>query len=104
MTKLYERGTVARMPTHPGAILREDVLPALGVSKAKFARSIQVSRQMLYDILNEKRPITVPMALRLGKVLGNGPNIWAGMQQNYDLFHAAENMADELDALQVMSG
>ena len=102
MTKIYERGTVVRVPTHPGAILREDVLPALGVSKAKFARSIQVSRQMLYDILNEKRPITVPMALRLGKVLGNGPNIWAGMQQNYDLFYAAENMADELEALQVM--
>lgn len=104
MTKTSKRGTVNRAPTHPGAILREDVLPKLGVSKAAFARSIHVSRQMLYDILNEKRPVTTAMALRLGKVLGNGPNIWAGMQQKYDLFHAARNMADELEELQVMHG
>lgn len=92
-----------RAPTHPGAILREDVLPNLGISKAEFARSINVSRQMLYDILNESRPITTAMALRLGKVLGNGPTVWIGMQQKYDLYHEEQEMADELRELKVLS-
>jgi len=104
MTKVYERGAVTRPPTHPGAILREDVLPALGVSKAEFARNVNMSRPMLYDILNEARPITTAMALRLGKVLGNGPNVWIGMQQKYDLFHTAQDMAEELDQMHVMYG
>jgi addiction module HigA family antidote len=104
MTEAYERGTVTRAPTHPGAILREDVLPALGVSKAEFARSIHISRPMLYDILNEARPISTAMALRLGKVLGNGPNVWIGMQQKYDLFHTEQEMAEELDQMHVMYG
>jgi addiction module HigA family antidote len=104
MTEVYERGAVTRAPTHPGAILREDVLPALGVSKAEFARCVNISRPMLYDILNEARPITTAMALRLGKVLGNGPNVWIGMQQRYDLFHTEQDMAEELDQLHVMYG
>jgi len=104
MTEVYERGAVTRPPTHPGAILREDVLPALGVSKAEFARNVNMSRPMLYDILNEARPITTAMALRLGKVLGNGPNVWIGMQQKYDLFHTAQDMAEELDQMHVMYG
>ena len=99
MTEVYERGAVTRAPTHPGAILREDVLPALGVSKAEFARRVNISRPMLYDILNEARPVTTAMALRLGKVLGNGPNVWIGMQQRYDLFYTAQNMAEELDQM-----
>lgn len=100
MSKSYEREAVIRAPIHPGAILREDVLPELGVSKTAFANAIHVSRQMLYDILNESRPITTSMALRLGKVLGNGPNVWIGMQQKYDLFYASQEMADELDQIQ----
>jgi addiction module HigA family antidote len=102
MTDL-NRGRVNRPPTHPGAILREDVLPSLGISKTEFAKSINVSRQMLYDILKEERPVTTAMALRLGKALGNGPDIWAGMQQKYDLFYDARKMADELEGIQVIA-
>jgi addiction module HigA family antidote len=54
-------------PTHPGELLREDVLPALGISKAEVARNLRVSRQQLYDILGEKKPVTTQMALRLAK-------------------------------------
>lgn len=99
----YKRQAIKRPPTHPGAILREDVLPGLSISKADFARSIKVSRQMLYDILNEPRPITVPMALRLGKALGNGPNVWIRMQQEYELFYSAQRMSDELDEIQAIA-
>jgi plasmid maintenance system antidote protein VapI len=44
------------------------------------------------------------MVLRLGKVLGNGPNVWIGMQQKYDLFHTEQEMAEELDQMHVMYG
>jgi hypothetical protein len=47
-----------RCPTHPGAILREDVLPALGMSKTAIADGLGISRQHLYDILNEKKPVS----------------------------------------------
>jgi addiction module HigA family antidote len=72
-------------PTHPGELLREDVLPALGKSKTEIARLLGVSRQTLHDILTEKQPITPQMALRIGKLCGNGPEIWLNMQNAYDL-------------------
>jgi addiction module HigA family antidote len=83
-------------PTHPGEILREDVVPALNKPKAEIARLLGVSRQTLYDILNEKQPITAAMALRIGKLCGNGPNVWLRMQQAYDLELAERDLATAL--------
>lgn len=83
-------------PTHPGEILREDVLPALEISKTEFARRLRVSRQTLYDLLDEKQSVTVPMALRLGRLLGNGPEIWSRLQVAYDLANVEQAMHDEL--------
>jgi addiction module HigA family antidote len=83
-------------PTHPGEILREDVLPALGRPKTEIARLLGISRQQLYDILEERKPITVPMALRIGKLCGNGGGIWMRLQQSYDRKIAEREMADEL--------
>lgn len=76
-----------RQPTHPGAILREDVLPELGMSKSQFAEALQISRQQLHGILTEKKSITPNIALRLGKFIGNGPDIWLRMQDAYDLYN-----------------
>jgi addiction module HigA family antidote len=74
---------------HPGEMLREDVLPSLGKSKTAIASPLGISRQMLFDILREKQPVTPAMALRFGKLLGNGPDLWIDLQRAYDL-HAAE--------------
>lgn len=90
-------------PTHPGAILREDVLPAIGKPKSEIARALGVSRQTLYDILTEEKPVTVPMALRLGKLCGNGPLIWINLQRNYDLRIAEQEMAKELEAIPTLA-
>jgi antitoxin HigA-1 len=79
-----------RRPTHPGAILREDVLPALKMTQKEFANWIGVSRLTVSEILNEKRTITPDMAMRLGKALGNGPQIWLRMQQTLDLWELAQ--------------
>ncbi len=88
-----------RAPTHPGELLREDVLPAMGVSKAQFARDIHISRNQLYDILNETAPITANIATRLGKYIGNGPQSWLRMQAEYDLWMAEQENRDILDKI-----
>ena len=87
---------------HPGELLREDIIPALGRPKAEIARILGVSRQSLYEILDEKRPVTVAMALRLGKLIGNGPDIWLNLQRAYDLEHAGlEAELEKIPTLQV---
>jgi len=75
-------------PLHPGAALREVILPAIGRPKAEIARLLGISRQALYDILNEKAPVTAEMAVKIGKLCGNGPNLWINLQRSYDLWHA----------------
>jgi addiction module HigA family antidote len=87
---------------HPGELLREDVLPALGRTKTEIARLLGISRQTLYDILNEKQPITAQMALRLGKMCGNGPNIWLNLQRTYDLRIAEAELGDALDKIPLL--
>ncbi len=59
---------------HPGELLREEILPALDRPKTEIAKLLGVSRQTLYDVLKEKQPVTPVMALRLGKLCGNGPD------------------------------
>ena len=76
----------ARKPTHPGAILREDVLPELGITQGEFADRLGVSRRTVPEILHERRPVTPDMAIRLGKLLGNGAGLWLRMQQALDVW------------------
>ena len=56
-----------RCPTHPGALLREDVIPATGRTKAEIAQLLGISHQHLYDILRERKPVSPAVAVRLGK-------------------------------------
>lgn len=81
-----------RQPTHPGELLREDVLPAVGKPKAEIARLLGISRQQLYDILDEKKPISPAMAVRLGKLFGNGASLWVRMQGAYDTWQAERDV------------
>jgi addiction module HigA family antidote len=90
-------------PVHPGEILREDVLPALGKSKAEIARLLGVSRQTLYNILDEKQPVTPAMALRVGKLCGNGPDLWVDLQRAFDLDAAERELADELKKISTLT-
>ena len=75
-----------RRPTHPGEILRKDVLPALDLTQKEFADRLGVSRVTVSELLHEKRGVTPDMAIRLGKLLGNGPEIWLRMQQTLDVW------------------
>lgn len=90
-------------PTHPGEVLREDVLPAIGGTKAGLARTLGISRQTLYDLLEERQPVTPQMALRLGKLLGNAPEFWLRLQNAYDLATIAPKMAEQVDAITTLA-
>jgi addiction module HigA family antidote len=79
--------------------LREDVLPALGLSVSEAARQLRVSRQTLHRILAGTSAVTPEMAVRLGKFCGNGPGLWLRMQEAYDLWHAERRLATELEKI-----
>ena len=83
-------------PTHPGALLREGIFPALRLSVTDAATKLRVSRQALHNILAERASVTPEMALRLGKLCGDGPSLWLKMQQARDLWQAERDLAEEL--------
>ena len=88
-----------RLPTHPGEVLREDVLPALGLSISEAARQLRISRQTLHRILAGRSAVTPEMAVRLGRFCGNGPGLWLRMQEAYDLFNAERRLVKELEKI-----
>jgi addiction module HigA family antidote len=85
-----------RAPTHPGAILRDDVLPHLNITVTEAAVQLGVTRQQLHRVLAEQSGISPEMALRLGRFCGNGETIWIRMQEAFDLWHARKKIGDEL--------
>lgn len=88
-----------RAPVHPGEILREDVIPGLGMSVTAAAEHLRVTRQQLHRVLSEKAAISPEMALRIGKFCGNGAEVWLRMQGAYDLWHAQRRIAGEIKAI-----
>ncbi len=88
-----------RAPTHPGAILREDILPALGLTVTAVADHLRVTRQQLHRILGEQSGISAEMAIRLGKLCGNGEGLWLRMQEAHDVWHARQKLGDEVDTI-----
>lgn len=79
-----------RRPTHPGAILREDVLPALEMTQTELARRLGVSRLSVSELLHEKRSMTPEMAARVGKLLNTTPESWLRMQEAVDLWEVQQ--------------
>lgn len=100
MSEYSIKRPLERPPIHPGEILREDVLPALGLSVSEAARRLGVSRQQLHRVLAGTHPITTEMALRIGKFAGNGPVLWLRLQQAHDLWHTERRMKSELTKIE----
>lgn len=84
-------------PPHPGSILREEVLPEMGLTVTEAAKQLGITRPMLSRILNEHAGISPDMALAIEQWLGvkNGgrAEMWAGMQLDYDMWLARERAA-----------
>ena len=81
-----------RKPTHPGAVLREDVLPGLGMTQSRMAQLLGVSRVTLAQLLHEHRALSSDMALRLEQLLGTSAESWLNMQQAVDLWEARHDV------------
>ena len=81
-----------RCPTHPGELLREVIIPATGRTKTEIASLLGISRQHLHDILEARKPVSPSVAVRLGKLFGDGAGIWVRMQAAYDTWHAEQTV------------
>jgi len=78
--------TPKRRPSHPGTVLREDVLPALAMTQTEFARRLGVSRPSVSELLHEKRALSPEMAARIAHLLDTMPESWLRMQTAVDLW------------------
>lgn len=77
-------------PPHPGEVLREDILPALGMQIKELAQHLGVSRQTLSTLVHEKRAVSVDMAQRLGQAFQNGARFWLALQMQWDIWEAEQ--------------
>lgn len=75
-----------RKPTHPGEVLREDVLPALKMSQSELAKRLGVSRLSVSELLLEKRAMSPDMAVRISRLTNTIPDSWLRMQAAVDLW------------------
>jgi addiction module HigA family antidote len=83
-------------PRHPGRILRDQILPGLGLSVSQAARELRIARQTLHRVLAGTAAVTPDMATRLARLSGTTPRFWLDRQQQYDLWHAEQALAGVL--------
>jgi len=81
-------------PASPGEILRDDVLPAAGMTAAEAARRLGVSRQALHAVLSGKTGLSAEMAVRVSRLFGGTANHWLAMQAAHDLWHVEREGAE----------
>ena len=91
-----------RRPTHPGELLRRDILPAARLTQAELARRVGVSRRSISEIVHERRSVTTDMAHRLARAFGTTPEFWLNLQQSVDLWDAMQDNKKEYDRITPM--
>jgi len=84
-----------RKPTHPGAIIREDIMPELNLNQTEMAQRLGVSRLTVSELVHEKRAISTDMALRLSRLFDTTPESWLNMQQAVDLWELEQEKSAE---------
>ena len=89
-------------PVHPGEVI-SDVLEDLEMTQTRFAKILGVSRRSVSEIVLGQRPITVDMAIRIGKALGNGPQLWLNLQQKIDIWDAVQKHSEEYEKVSTVA-
>jgi antitoxin HigA-1 len=97
------KGPSAWRPSRPGILLRDVILPALHLTVTDAAANLGISRQTLHAILSGKSAVTPEMAVRLGKLCGDGPGIWLRMQQAHDLWQAERDLAETIKKIPTLT-
>lgn len=90
-------------PPHPGEVLRDAVFAAGDVTVTEAAEALGVTRVALSRVLNGKAAISAEMAVRLGKWLDTGPEVWLNMQSQYDLWHAERDLRGQVRRIPALS-
>lgn len=85
-----------KTPVHPGEILYLEFLEPLGISQNQLGRDLGVSARRINEIVHGKRGITADTALRLARYFGNSATFWLGLQMDFDLETAQDQMADRI--------
>ena len=98
------RYELKRDPTHPGEILKEDFLAPLGLTQVELAKALKTSFRTINEILNEKRSISPDMALRLARYFGTTPDVWIGLQADYDLHWAMVKSKKTIEGIKPLQG
>ncbi|NJM31054.1 MAG: HigA family addiction module antidote protein [Rhizobiales bacterium] len=98
MSEYAARRNQNRCPTHPGELLRE-VIEAADRSKTEIAGLLGISRQHLHDILKERKPVSPAVAVRLGRLFGDGAGVWVRMQGAYDIWQAERALGRDLKSI-----
>ena len=80
-----------RKPTHPGEVLREEVLPALKMTQGELAKRLGVSRLSVSDLLHCRRAMSADMAVRVGRLTSTTAESWLRMQTAVDLWDLERN-------------
>ena len=84
-------------PLHPGELLLEEFLQPMGISQNQLALAIRVSVQCVDEIVHGRRRITADMALRLSRFFSMSANFWLGLQQDYDLDVAIDEVGEQIE-------
>lgn len=78
-------------PLHPGRIIREECIEPLGLTITEAAARLGVTRQALNNVINGKAGVSPEMSIRLSKAFGSKPDVWLGLQMEYDLAEAEKH-------------
>jgi len=84
-------------PTHPGEVLLEEFIKPMGLSQNRLAIDIGVDARRINEIVLGKRAITADTALRLSRFFDNSPQFWLGLQSQYDLDIAQDQLGQRLE-------
>ena len=88
-----------RRPTHPGELLREETLPAAGLTAAELANRMGVSNRGITELLRERRKVNPDLAHRLARVFNTTPEFWLRLQDAVDIWDAWQANRREYDRL-----
>lgn len=93
-----------RKPTHPGEIIKEDFMAPLKLTQTELSKALKTSFRTINEILNEKRSVSPEMALRLSRYFGTTPDVWLGLQADYDLFKARLKSEKTIEEIRPLRG
>ena len=99
----HEAERIGFPPPHPGEYLREDILPALGMTVTELAQRLNVSRPTLSELVNCKRGVSTQMAIRLGQAFETGARFWVALQGQYDVWHEEQRFSGKIDPIHAKS-